>query len=52
LVLAITAAIFMYFDLFDFSTHPGQLIYVGAYFLIGIPLTLTIIREGTGLRQA
>ena len=52
LVLAITAAIFMYFNLFDFSTHPGQLIYVGAYFLIGIPLTLTIIREGTGLRQA
>jgi hypothetical protein len=51
LVLAITAAIFMYFNLFDFSTHPGQLIYVGAYFLIGIPLTLTIIREGTGLRQ-
>ena len=48
LVIAITAAIFLYFNLFDFSTHPGQFIYVGAYFLIGIPLTLTILKEGTG----
>lgn len=52
LVIAITAAIFVYFDLFDFSAHPGQLIYVGAYFLIGIPLTWTILREGTGILQA
>ena len=52
LVIAITAAIFVYFHLFDFARHPGQLIYVGAYFLIGIPLTITIIREGTGLRPA
>ena len=51
LVIAITAAIFIYFDLFDFSAHPGQLIYVGAYFLIGIPLTWTIIKEGTGVPQ-
>jgi hypothetical protein len=49
LVIAITAAIFVYFNLFDFSAHPGQLIYVGAYFLIGIPLTWTIIKEGTGV---
>lgn len=49
LVIAITAAIFVYFNLFDFFAHPGQLIYVGAYFLIGIPLTWTIIKEGTGL---
>ncbi len=49
LVIAITAAIFVYFRLFDFSAHPGQLIYVGAYFLIGIPLTWTIIKEGTGI---
>ncbi len=52
LVVAITAAIFVYIRLFDFSTHPGQLIYVGAYFLVGIPITITFIREGTGLRQA
>jgi hypothetical protein len=51
LVVAITAAIFVYFNLFDFSIHPGQLIYVGAYFLIGIPLTWTIIKEGTGLSR-
>jgi hypothetical protein len=49
LIIAITTAIFMYFRLFDFSAHPGQLIYVGAYFLVGIPLTVTILREGTGL---
>lgn len=49
LVLAITAAIFMYFALFDFAANPGQYIYVGAYFLIGIPLTITILREGTGM---
>jgi len=52
LVIAITAAIFVYFHLFDFATRPGQLIYVGAYFLVGIPLTITIFREGTGFRQA
>ncbi|HLF73583.1 MAG TPA: hypothetical protein VI524_04525 [Anaerolineales bacterium] len=51
LVLAITAAIFLYFDLFDFSTHPGQYIYVGAYFLVGIPLTITIFMERASLRQ-
>jgi len=51
LVIAITAAIFVYFNLFDFSIHPGQLIYVGAYFLIGIPLTWTIIKEGTGISR-
>jgi hypothetical protein len=52
LVIAITAAIFVYFHLFDFSVHPGQFIYVGAYFLIGIPLTWTILKEGTGLNKA
>jgi hypothetical protein len=52
LVVAITAAIFVYFHLFDFTNHPGQLIYVGAYFLVGIPLTITLLREGTGLGQA
>ena len=50
--VAITAAIFVYFHLFDFANHPGQLIYVGAYFLVGIPLAITLLREGTGLRQA
>ena len=52
LVIAITAAIFVYFHLFDFANHPGQLIYMGAYFLVGIPLTITLLREGTGLRQS
>ena len=52
LVVAITAAIFVYLHLFDFANHPGQFIYVGAYFLVGIPLTITLLREGTGLRPA
>ena len=51
LVIAITTAIFVYFHLFDFSSHPGQLICVGAYFLVGVPLTITVIREGTGIRH-
>ena len=52
LVIFITAAIFAYFGLFDFGLKPGQLIYVGAYFLVGIPIFFVLWREGTGLRRA
>lgn len=52
LVIFITAAIFAYFGLFDFGLKPGQLIYVSAYFLIGIPIFFVLWREGTGLRRA
>jgi hypothetical protein len=52
LVIFITAAIFAYFGLFDFGLKPGQLIYVGAYFIVGIPILLVLWREGTGLRRA
>ena len=52
LVIFITAAIFVYIHLFDFGIKPGQLIYVGAYFLVGIPIFLVLLREGTGLRKA
>jgi hypothetical protein len=52
LVIFITAAIFAYLGLFDFALKPGQLIYVGAYFLVGIPILLVLLREGTGLPQA
>ena len=51
LVIFITAAIFAYFGLFDFANKPGQLIYVGAYFLVGLPILLVLLKEGTGLRQ-
>lgn len=51
LVIFITAAIFAYLGIFDFAGHPGQLIYVGAYFLVGIPILLVLLREGTGLRR-
>lgn len=52
LVIFITAAIFAYIGIFDFSNRPGQLIYVGAYFLVGIPILAVLLREGTGRRQA
>jgi hypothetical protein len=52
LVIFITAAIFAYLGLFDFGLKPGQLIYVGAYFLVGIPILFVLLREGTGLRRA
>ena len=51
LVIFITAAIFAYFSLFDFGLKPGQLIYVGAYFLVGIPIFFVLWREGSGLRR-
>jgi hypothetical protein len=51
LVIFITAAIFAYIRLFDFANKPGQLIYVLAYFLVGIPILLVLLKEGTGLRQ-
>jgi hypothetical protein len=52
LVIFITAAIFIYLGVFDFGIKPGQLIYVGAYFLVGIPIFFVLLREGTGLRRA
>lgn len=52
LVIFITLAIFVYIGIFDFANHPGQLIYVGAYFLVGIPILAVLLREGTGLRQS
>ena len=52
LAIFITLAIFVYFGIFDFASRPGQLIYVGAYFLVGIPILVVLLREGTGLRQA
>jgi len=52
LVIFITLAIFVYIGIFDFANSPGQFIYVGAYFLVGIPILAVLLREGTGLRQA
>lgn len=52
LVVFITLAILAYIGIFDFANRPGQLIYVGAYFLVGIPVLIVLLREGTGLRQA
>ena len=51
LVIFITAAIFVYINIFDFANKPGQLIYVGAYFLVGVPIFFVLRKSGTGLRQ-
>jgi hypothetical protein len=47
-IVIITIAAFVYFSLFNFSTHPGGLLYFGAYIGIGIPLALTFRKFGTG----
>lgn len=52
LVVFISAAIVAYFSLFDFAERPGQLIYVGAYLLVGISALTVLLREGTGARNA
>ena len=51
LVIFITAAIFAYINIFDFANKQGQLIYVGAYFLVGVPVFFALRKAGTGLRQ-
>jgi hypothetical protein len=52
LIIFITVAIFGYIGIFDFANHPGQWIYLGAYFAAGIPTLIVLLREGTGLRTA
>jgi len=51
LVIFITASIFVYINIFDIANKPGQLIYIGAYFLVGIPIFIVFLKSGTGLRQ-
>ena len=51
LVFFITAAIFVYFDLFDFANKPWQMVYLGAYLVVGIPILYALRIGGTGLRS-
>lgn len=48
LIVAITAAAFVYLRLFDFARRPGGLAYFGAYFVAGILLLYAFVRYGTG----
>jgi hypothetical protein len=48
LVIFITAAAFIYIDLFDFGARPGGLAYFAAYLAVGIPLLFIFNRFGTG----
>ncbi|MFN8412743.1 MAG: hypothetical protein U0Z26_10180 [Anaerolineales bacterium] len=48
LIFFITLAAFIYIRLFDFSQHPGGLLYIGVYLIVGIPLFFTIFKMGTG----
>jgi hypothetical protein len=52
LIVIITAAAFAFFGLFDLSGRPGGLIYFGAYFAVGIPVFIGLLRYGTGNRVA
>ena len=46
-VLVIVAA-FAFFDLWDFRSHPTQLIYLALYLIIGVGALHHFIRYGTG----
>lgn len=48
LIVFITAAAFINLPLFDFSQHPGGLLYFGAYLIVGIPLAFLFRKYGTG----
>lgn len=50
LVFFITVAIFVFIGLFDFANKPWQLVYIGAYLLVGIPVLYAFRVGGTGLR--
>jgi hypothetical protein len=49
LIVAITIAAFVYIRLFDFSTQPGGLLYIGAYLIVGIPLLFVFWKYGKHL---
>jgi hypothetical protein len=51
LIVAITAAAFVYLRLFDFVRRPGGLAYFGAYLVAGILLLYAFIRYGTGAQR-
>lgn len=48
LIIFITLAALVYLGLFDFAAKPGGLIYLGAYFLVGILLLFEFRKFGTG----
>jgi hypothetical protein len=50
LIVFITAAAFVYLHLFDFTAHPGGLLYIGAYLIVGVPLFFVFLLFGTGTR--
>ncbi len=48
LIFIITAAAFVYIRLFDFAQRPGELLYIGVYLIVGIPLLFAFRKLGTG----
>jgi hypothetical protein len=51
LIILITAAAFINIDLFNFTKHPGGLLYFAAYLAVGIPLLFIFHKYGTGTRS-
>ena len=48
LIIFITVAAFMYIQLFNFTEHPGGLLYFAAYLVVGIPLLFIFRKYGIG----
>jgi hypothetical protein len=48
LILFITLAALRFFDRFDFTAFPGQIIYVAAYLVVGAFVVVKVLRHGTG----
>ncbi len=52
LIVVITLAAFANLALFDFAVRPGGLLYFGAYFAVGIPVAIGLLKFGTGAGYA
>jgi hypothetical protein len=48
LIVFISVAFIVYWSVFDIANHPFQLLYPGAYFAVGIPVLILMLRHGTG----
>lgn len=45
----VTLAAFVYLRVFDFNSHPSQMVYIGIYLLVGGVVGLLLWKHGTGL---
>jgi hypothetical protein len=50
LIVLITLAALVNLSAFDFVARPGGLLYLGAYFAVGVPVGIALLQLGTGSR--